>query len=79
MIMLLNFGRLLMVVWIIYALTLLFAPHVLHRAPEPVSAAIQAIAAFALGHVIDRLIGMLRRRKALRMAAAAPTAGTPAA
>jgi uncharacterized protein YhhL (DUF1145 family) len=76
MIMLLNLGRLLMVVWIIYALVLLFAPHYLHRPPDNVGASIQAIAAFVLGHLLDRAIGMLRRRQATRMAGSAPTSET---
>ena len=70
MIMLLNLGRLLMVVWIIYALILLFAPHYLHRPPDNLGAALQAVAAFALGHLMDRAIGMLRRRRTMQMAGA---------
>jgi hypothetical protein len=69
MIMLLNLGRLAMVAWIVYALILLFAPHYLHRPPDNVGAAIQAVAAFVLGNLMDRAIGMLRRRKAARAAA----------
>jgi hypothetical protein len=76
MIMLLNLGRLLMVAWIIYALVLLFAPQYLHRPPDNVGAAIQGIAAFVLGHLMDRAIGILRRRKATRMAGLAPTSET---
>lgn len=75
MIMLLNLCRLLMVIWIVYALTLMFAPHMLHRPPDPTGAAVQALAAFAVGYLLDRTIGMLRRRKAMRMAAATPTDG----
>ncbi|HEX4151307.1 MAG TPA: hypothetical protein VHY75_03765 [Steroidobacteraceae bacterium] len=77
MIMLLNLCRLFMVVWIIYALILLFAPHVVHRTPDPTAAAIQALVAFALGYLMDRVIGVLRRRKAMRMAAT-PTSTTGA-
>jgi hypothetical protein len=68
MIMLLSLGRLLMVAWIVYALILLFAPQYLHRAPDNVGASIQAVSAFVLGHLMDRAIGLLRRRKAMRVA-----------
>jgi hypothetical protein len=67
MIILLNVGRFLMVIWIIYALIRLFAPHFLHTPPDDASAAIQALVAFAVGHLMDRALGVLRRRKAERM------------
>jgi hypothetical protein len=70
MIMLLNLGRLLMVAWIVYALVLLFAPQYLHRPPDNVGAAVQAVLAFVLGNLMDRTIGALKRRKAMRMAGA---------
>jgi hypothetical protein len=70
MIAILNLGRLLMVAWIIYALILLFAPQYLHRPPDNVGAAVQAVAAFVLGNLMDRGIGILRRRKAAREAGA---------
>jgi hypothetical protein len=73
MIILLNLGRLLMVAWVVYALYLLFAPHFLHTQPDDLSAAMQAIVAFALGHLMDRALGILRRRKAARLAGHAPT------
>lgn len=69
MIMLLNLGRLAMVAWIVYALILLFAPHYLHRPPDNVGAAVQAVAAFVLGNLMDRAIGRLRRRRAAQAAA----------
>jgi hypothetical protein len=69
MIIALHVGRLLMLGWLVYALFLLFAPHFLHTPPDDVSAAVQAIAAFALGHLMDRALGTLRRRKAARAAA----------
>ena len=75
MIMLLNLGRLLMVAWIIYALVLLFAPHYLHRSPDNLGASLQAVAAFVLGHLMDRVIGMLRRRRAMQPAAGVTHAG----
>ena len=70
MIALLNVGRCLMVVWVLYALIQLFAPRYLHRPPHDLSASLQAIAAFAAGHLMDRAVGALRRRKAERAAAA---------
>jgi hypothetical protein len=73
MIMLLNLGRLLMVAWIVYALVLLFAPQYLHRPPDNAGAALQAVLAFVLGHLMDRAIGMLRRREAMRTAGAGAT------
>ena len=75
MIMLLSLGRLLMVVWIIYALILLFAPHYLHRSPDNFGASMQAVAAFVLGHLMDRAIGMLRRRRAMQTAGGVERAG----
>ena len=40
MIVLLNLGRLLMVVWIVYGLVLIFAPALLHRSPDQVGGAV---------------------------------------
>jgi hypothetical protein len=73
MIVLLNLGRLLMVLWIGYALLLLFAPQALHRPPDNMSASLQALAAFALGWLMDQAAGLLRRRAAVRAAEAANT------
>jgi uncharacterized membrane protein (DUF485 family) len=65
MILLLNIARFIMVLWIAYGLLLIFAPSVLHSPPNPTSGAIQAIAAFAIGHLLDRILsGILRRRAA---------------
>jgi hypothetical protein len=79
MIMLLNLGRLLMVAWIVYALVLLFAPQYLHRPPDNVGAAVQAVLAFVLGNLMDRAIGVLRRRMAMRIAGANTASETGAA
>jgi uncharacterized membrane-anchored protein len=65
MIVLLNLGRALMVVWIAYALLLVFAPALLHRSPDPVGGAIQALTAFGLGYLLDRALSVVLRRKAL--------------
>ena len=66
MITLLNIGRFLMVVWIGYALLLVFAPSVVHSRPNMISGAIQAVAAFAIGFLLDRVLGLVLRRKAAR-------------
>jgi hypothetical protein len=71
MIIALQIGRVLMIVWIIYALFLLFAPHVLHQPPNDVVASVNALVAFALGHLMDRALGALRRRKAAAAVTAA--------
>jgi hypothetical protein len=65
MIVLLNLGRALMVVWIAYALLLIFAPGLVHRPPDPISGAIQALTAFGLGYLMDRALSFVLRRKAL--------------
>jgi len=64
MILLLNLGRVMMVLWIAYGLLLVFAPSVVHSPPKPASGAIQAIAAFAIGYVLDRALSVVLRRKA---------------
>jgi uncharacterized membrane-anchored protein len=65
MIVILNLGRALMVVWIAYALLLVFAPGLLHRPADPIGGAIQALIAFGLGYLLDRALSMVLRRKAL--------------
>jgi hypothetical protein len=67
----LHVGRVLMMLWVIYALFLLFAPHILHQPPNDLVASVNALAAFALGHLMDRALGVLRRRKAASAEAAA--------
>jgi hypothetical protein len=64
MIALLNLGRLLMVVWIVYGLVLIFAPALLHRSPDQVGGAIQVGVAFALGWLLDRALSAVHRRRA---------------
>jgi hypothetical protein len=63
---LLNIGRLLMVLWIAYALVLVFAPSLVHSRPNMIGGVIQAIAAFAIGFLLDRVLGLVLRRKAAR-------------
>jgi uncharacterized membrane-anchored protein len=65
MIALLNLGRALMVVWIAYALLLMFAPSLVHRAADPIGGAIQALIAFGLGYLMDRALSIVLRRRAL--------------
>jgi hypothetical protein len=65
MITLLNLGRALMVAWIAYALLLIFAPAFLHRPPDPIGGAIQALTAFGLGYLLDRALSFVLRRRAL--------------
>jgi hypothetical protein len=69
MIIALHVGRVLMVFWVLYSLFLLFAPHILHQPPNDVFASVNALVAFALGHLMDRALGVLRRRKAERLSA----------
>jgi hypothetical protein len=64
MILLLNIARGLMVLWVAYGLLLIFAPSVVHSPPNPTSGAIQAIAAFAIGYLLDRILSVVLRRKA---------------
>ncbi len=45
-------------------------PQYLHRPPDNVGATAQAVAAFVLGNLMDRAVGMLRRRRAAREAGA---------
>jgi hypothetical protein len=63
-ILILNIARYLMVLWIVYGLLLIFAPSVVHSAPNPTSGAIQALAAFAIGYLLDRILSVVLRRRA---------------
>ena len=64
MVLILKFARLLMVLWIAYGLLLIFAPGVIHSEPNPTSGAIQAISAFAIGYLLDRILSADLRRRA---------------
>ena len=64
MIILLNIGRLLMVVWVAYGLLLIFAPNVIHQAPDQTNGIIQVVIAYSLGYLLDRALGLARRRRA---------------
>jgi hypothetical protein len=76
MIILLNLGRALMVAWIAYALLLIFAPGLLHRPPDQISGAIQALIAFGLGYLMDRALSFVLRRRALSAQSDASDAST---
>jgi hypothetical protein len=67
MILLLNIARCLMVLWIAYGLLLILAPSVVHSPPNPTSGAIQAIAAFAVGYLLDRILSVVLRRRAAHL------------
>jgi hypothetical protein len=64
MILLLNIARGLMVLWVAFGLLLMFAPSVVHSAPNPTSGAIQALVAFAIGYLLDRILSVVLRRRA---------------
>jgi hypothetical protein len=64
MILLLNIARGLMVLLVAYGLLLIFAPSVVHSSPNPTGGAIQAIAAFAIGYLLDRILSVVLRRRA---------------
>jgi uncharacterized protein YhhL (DUF1145 family) len=61
---LLNLGRMLMLLWVAFALVFLFRPSLVNLQPNATSAIIQAVVAFSLGHLIERALGALRRREA---------------
>jgi hypothetical protein len=65
MIILLNLGWALMVVWIAYALMLVFAPALMQRAADPIGGVVQALIAFGLGYLSDRVLSIVLRRRAL--------------
>ncbi|MDE2304004.1 MAG: hypothetical protein KGL34_00445 [Gammaproteobacteria bacterium] len=71
---LLNLGRALMALWLVYALILIFAPQILHRTPQPRDGIVQALAAYAIGFLLDRMLGRVRRRRAI-LAEAPPATG----
>ena len=64
MIILLNIGRLLMVAWVVYGLLLIFAPSIIHKPTDQTSGIIQVVIAYSLGYLLDRTLGLVRRRRA---------------
>jgi hypothetical protein len=72
---LLNVGRIAMLAWVIYGLLLIFAPSVIHRAPDQSSGIAQVVAPYTLGYLLDRALGSVRRRKADLAAADSSTSG----
>jgi hypothetical protein len=65
---LINAGRLLMVGWVVYALLLIFAPGFIHQPPNQLHGIVQFVVAFVSGHLLDRALGFVRRRRAMRAA-----------
>lgn len=72
---LLNIGRLAMLAWVIYGLLQIFAPSIIHRAPDQSSGILQVVVAYTLGYLLDRALGRVRRRKADLAAADSSTSG----
>lgn len=64
MIILLNIGRLLMVAWVVYGLLLIFAPSIIHKPLHQRNAIVQVVIAYSLGYLLDRALGLVRRRRA---------------
>lgn len=64
MTVLLNAGRALMAVWVLYGLALIFVPQYIHRAPDQKSGIIQVLVAYLLGYLLDRILASVRRRRA---------------
>jgi len=75
MIVLLNFGRALMVVWIAYALLLVIAPGLVHRPADPIGGAIQALIAFGLGYLMDRALSIVLSCRAYEEPGVLPSIG----
>ena len=73
MIILINIGRIAMIGWVIYSLLLIFAPSVIHRQPDLAGGIIQFLIAYAAGYSLDRLLSVVRRRKAALAAGTPPT------
>jgi hypothetical protein len=69
MIALINVGRAAMLAWVVYGLFLIFAPSVIHRQPARASGVIQCLSAYAVGYALDRLLSLVRHRKAAASAA----------
>ena len=76
MIVLINIGRIAMVLWVLYSLLLIFAPTFIHRQPNQTSGIVQFVAAYALGYVLDRALGAMRRRRAAQSAPSSTVGGT---
>jgi hypothetical protein len=64
MILLLNIGRAVMVAWVVYGLILIFAPSIIHKPPSQTNGIMQVAIAYSLGYLMDRALGLVRRRRA---------------
>lgn len=78
MTVLINIARLAMLTWALYALLLIFVPAFIRQPPDRIGGALQFVAAYAIGWALDRLLGVIRRRQAARVAATVPAADTGA-
>jgi hypothetical protein len=72
MIAMLNVGRFLMVLWIVYSLVLIFAPQYLHQPKNPIGGVIQCVCAYCVGYLLDRWLSRVRRQKAAEPETTAP-------
>lgn len=63
MTILLNVVRGLMAIWILYGLALIFAPQIIHRAPDQTSGIVQVVAAYVIGYLVERVFTIARRRR----------------
>ena len=72
MIILINIGRVAMIAWVIYSLLLIFAPSFIHRQPDQAGGIIQFLIAYAAGYSLDRVLSVVRRRKAALAAETLP-------
>jgi hypothetical protein len=63
MVVALNIGRLLMLCWVLYSVVLIFFPESVNHAPDRVGGAIQFVVAYTIGWGLDRLLGMVKRRR----------------
>jgi hypothetical protein len=63
---LINICRFAMLAWIVYGVLMIFAPSLIHHEPDAVSGIIQYLLAYGAGFLLDRLLGLVRRRRAAR-------------
>ena len=76
---LINVGRAAMGIWVLYSMVLILAPSWVHHAPDLKSGFIQFLVAYMVGYSLDRLLGVVRKRKAaLDAAASASVVAEPA-
>jgi putative flippase GtrA len=76
MIAMLNVGRFLMVLWVIYGVVVIFAPQYVHQQKNPISGLIQCVCAYVVGYLLDRQLSKARRQKAAESEPVAPENST---